>query len=77
MLSEKERDSLRRLLGVRVARARQRLKLSQRAMATEFDMSPSWVRQVELGAQFAPAWMLATLSEAIGEPVSWFYGWSP
>jgi len=72
--TEAEKGALRSVLGVRVAAARKRLGLSQRAMARECGMSGTWARGIELGSQFAPAWLIAMLAEAAGWQVGWFYG---
>jgi transcriptional regulator with XRE-family HTH domain len=73
-MPEKTKQALRVVLGARCAEARKALGLSQRALAAQLDMSASWVREVEGGAQFAPSWLLVILSEAAGLPVGWFYG---
>jgi hypothetical protein len=62
-------------LGERCAEARRRLGFSQRALAKAMSMSPSWVREYEGGHQFAPPWLLVTLSEATTLPIGWFYGY--
>lgn len=72
---ENTKQALRIVLGERCAEARRRLGYTQRGLAKALDMSPSWVREYEGGAQFAPAWLITTLAEAIGKPVSWFYGY--
>lgn len=71
-LTERERTVLRLTLGARVAAARGVLKMSQRALAGVLGMSPSWIREVESGAQFAPWYLIVALSEATGWPVSRF-----
>jgi len=72
--TEHEKAALRTVLGCRVRGARAHLKLSQRGLAKVLDMSGSWVREIEAGAQFAPAWLIALLAEATGWNISWFYG---
>lgn len=74
VLLEKEREALRFLVGRRVAVARHEIGLSQRALAKVCDRSPSWVREIESGAQWAPAYLLVPLAEITGRSVGWFYG---
>lgn len=73
---EKVRQALRVVLGERCAEARRRIGHSQRSLAKEFGMSPSWVREYENGDQFAPPWLVVTLAEASCVPVCWFYGYA-
>lgn len=68
-----EVELLRRTIGHRVALARVRLGLSQRALARTMRRSPSWVREVEEGSQFAPAYLLVALARATSLPIGWFY----
>lgn len=63
------------MIGERCTEARKRLGLSQREVARQLGMSPSWVREYENGAQFAPSWLIVTLAEAARLPVGWFYGY--
>lgn len=69
-----EQDLLRKTMGVRCRQARERLGLSQRALARAMERSPSWVREVEAGDQFPPAYLIAVLARATALPVGWFYG---
>ncbi len=73
-LPKREVDSLRAVIGSRVARARRGLGLSQRKLAAIMDRSPSWVREIENGAQFAPPYLLQALAVATQRSVGWFYG---
>ncbi|MBX3467384.1 MAG: helix-turn-helix transcriptional regulator [Planctomycetes bacterium] len=73
-LDPREQDLLRRTMGLRCQQARERLGLSQRALARVMDRSPSWVREVEQGEQWPPPYLLSTLARAAGVPVGWFYG---
>lgn len=73
-LTERECGALRKMLGARVAVARGRAGLSQRGMAKVLARSPSWVREVETGAQYAPPYLLVVLAEATGWSMDWFYG---
>lgn len=73
-LDDQERTQLRRTIGLRCRRARLRLELSQRALARAMDRSPSWVREIERGDQFAPPYLTKVLAEAIGVSVGWLYG---
>ena len=74
-LSEKGKHVLRQVLGERCAEARKRIGHSQRGLAKELDMSPSWVREYEAGSQFPPSWLIVTLAESAALPVQWFYGY--
>lgn len=65
---------LRDEIGLRCAEARARLGLSQRALARALGRSPSWVREVETGQQFAPAYLIIALSRAAELPAGWFLG---
>ena len=65
---------LQRLIGNQCRKAREELRLTQRALATRMDRSPSWVREVEGGAQWAPPYYLAALARATGHTIDWFYG---
>lgn len=76
-LSEADQAELRRMIGERCQRARQQLGLSQRALARLMDRSPSWVREIEAGQQFAPAYLIRALATATRLPVGWFYGDEP
>jgi transcriptional regulator with XRE-family HTH domain len=69
-----EVEALRLTIGSRCRRARERLKLSQRGIAKIMERSPSWVREIEGGEQYAPPYYLKALAVAIGETVGWFYG---
>ena len=73
-IPDKEQDALRKLAGRRVAVARKAAGLSQRAMARQLGRSNSWVREIESGSQWPPAYLLVSLAEATGRPVGWFYG---
>lgn len=72
--TEHEKAALRTVLGSRVRTAREHLGFTMRGIARALGMSGSWIREVESGAQFAPAWLLAQLAETTGWNVSWFYG---
>lgn len=72
--SESERDLLRRVLGARCRRAREELSLSRRELAEALGRSPSWVREIEAGQQYAPPYLVLTLAENLARPVGWFYG---
>lgn len=37
-------------------------------------LAESWVREVERGEQYAPAYLVAALATAIGVSPGWFYG---
>lgn len=76
-LSEAEAVSLRRMIGQRIGAARSALGLSQRALAQHFGMSPSWVREVETGQQYAPHYLVLAMAEAAGQPLEYFYGGPP
>lgn len=73
-LYREEQELLRKTLGHRCRLVRQDLGYSQRALAAAMDRSPSWVREIENGAQYAPPYLLKALSNASGQPISWFYG---
>jgi transcriptional regulator with XRE-family HTH domain len=73
-LDPREQDLLRKTMGLRCQQARERLGLSQRALARVMDRSPSWVREVESGDQFAPPYLIASLARATELPAGWFYG---
>jgi len=73
-LDSHERDHLRRSIGLRCRRARLRLGLSQRELAQVMDRSPSWVREIEKGDQFAPPYLTWALADALGVSVAWLYG---
>jgi len=73
-LDDHELALLRQTLGHRCRRARLRLDLSQRALAIIMDRSPSWVRDVERGRQYAPPYLVRFLASATGVSVGWFYG---
>jgi hypothetical protein len=73
-LTKRECGALRSMLGARVAVARKRAALSQRGLAKVLNRSPSWVREVEAGSQYAPPYLLAALAEATGWTMDWFYG---
>jgi len=75
--TDREKAALRATLGCRVSLARGHLKLSQRGLGRVMSMSGSWVREIESGFQFAPAWLLAMLVEATGWNIAWFYGFGP
>ncbi len=51
-----------------------RLGLSQRGLARAMQRSPSWVREIEGGQQFAPPYLLKALATATAVSVAWFYG---
>lgn len=72
-----EQELLRQTMGVRCRKARLELGLSQRQFAQAMDRSPSWVREVEAGAQFAPPYLLQSLAHATRRSVAWFYGEEP
>ena len=73
-LDDQEQALLRQTIGLRCRKARQELGLSQRALARAMDRSPSWVREIEAGAQYAPAYLIRALATAAGLSVAWFYG---
>lgn len=73
-LDNREQDLLRQTIGRRCRQARQELSLSQRALAKRMNRSPSWVREIEAGDQYAPAYFLRALATAAQVSVSWFYG---
>ncbi len=73
-LDEQERALLRRTIGLRCRRARLQLGLSQRRLASLMARSPSWVREIERGEQFAPPYLTKVLAPAIGVSVGWLYG---
>lgn len=73
-ISGREKDALRRLLGSRVAAARREVGISQRALAAMQDRSPSWVREIETGEQWAPVYLVTAMAEATGWAIGWFYG---
>jgi len=73
-LDDGDQDLLRRTMGLRCRQARERLGLSQRALARTMDRSPSWVREVEAGEQWAPPYLVSVLARAAGMSVGWFYG---
>jgi DNA-binding XRE family transcriptional regulator len=73
--SQKKKGVLAAVIGERCAAARKRLGYSQRSLAKATGMSPSWVREYESGGQYAPAWLISTLSEEASLPVGWFYGY--
>ena len=73
-LGPEEEMLLRRALGLRCQRARQRLDLSQRELARVMGRSPSWVREIETGQQYAPPYLIRALATAIGVSAGWFYG---
>jgi transcriptional regulator with XRE-family HTH domain len=77
LLPSSEQDALRVLVGKRVASARKAIGFTQRGMAEYFTRSPSWVREIEGGAQWAPPYLLIPLAEATGVSVDWFYGRDP
>lgn len=76
-LSPAEARALRSRLGRRVAETRGRLGLSQRALAKRMGRSPSWVREIEAGAQYAPHYLVLPMAEAAEVPLSYFYGAPP
>ena len=73
-LDDEEQGLLRQTIGLRCRKAREELCLSQRALAKAMDRSPSWVREIEGGAQYAPAYLIRALATATGVSVAWFYG---
>lgn len=73
-LDDLEQENLRRTIGDRCRRARTELGLSQRAMAKEMGRSRSWVRELEAGDQYAPAYLVRALATATCRTVGWFYG---
>ena len=73
-LTPSEEALLRQTIGLRCQRAREQLGLSQRALARTMDRSPSWVREVETGQQYAPPYLIRALATATGLSVGWFYG---
>lgn len=36
--------------------------------------SPSWVREIETGQQYAPPYLIRVLATALGVSAGWFYG---
>lgn len=73
-LDDQEQVLLRQTIGLRCRKARESLGLSQRALAKAMSRSPSWVREIEAGAQYAPAYLIRSLATAAGISVAWFYG---
>ncbi len=73
-LDDREVDLLRQTIAVRSRKAPMLLGLTHRGLARSMDRSPSWVREVEAGTQFAPAYLIQALSTAISRPIGWFYG---
>ncbi len=73
-LDDQERSLLRRTIGLRCRKARLQLGLSQRGLANLMARSPSWVREIERGEQFAPPYLTKVLAPAIGVSVGWLYG---
>ena len=73
-LDDEEQALLRQTLGLRCRKALKGLNLSQRALAKAMGRSPSWVREIEGGAQYAPAYLIRALATATGVSVAWFYG---
>lgn len=73
-LDDREQALLRQTIGLRCRKAREELGLSQRALAKAMSRSPSWVREIESGAQYAPAYLIRGLATAMGVSVAWFYG---
>jgi transcriptional regulator with XRE-family HTH domain len=73
-LDAREQLLLRQVIGLRCRKAREELGLSQRALAREMERSPSWVREIESGAQYAPAYLIRALATGIGISAAWFYG---
>jgi len=73
-LDDQEQALLRQTIGLRCRKARESLGLSQRGLAKVMARSPSWVREVEQGQQFAPAYLIQALGRATGRSPSWFYG---
>ncbi len=73
-LEDQEKVSLRQAIGHRCRRARRHLGISRRALAEAMGRSPSWVREIEGGRQYAPPYLLLPLANATGVSVGWFYG---
>lgn len=73
-LDSDEQDLLRKIIGVKCKKAREELGLSQRSLAQIMRRSASWVREIEHGAQYAPPYLIQSLSRATQHSVSWFYG---
>ena len=73
-LDDQEQALLRQTIGIRCRKAREELGLSQRALARAMSRSASWVREVEAGTQYAPAYLIRALATGIGVSVAWFYG---
>lgn len=73
-LGDEEQAVLRHTIGIRCRKARYDMGLSQRALAKAMNRSPSWVREIESGAQYAPAYLIRALATATGVSVAWFYG---
>jgi transcriptional regulator with XRE-family HTH domain len=73
-LDPSEEISLRQTIGLRCQRARETLGLSQRALARVMRRSPSWVREIETGQQYAPPYLIRALAAATGVSAGWFYG---
>jgi transcriptional regulator with XRE-family HTH domain len=73
-LDDDEQEHLRRTIGLRCRRARLRLGLSQRKLADVMRRSPSWVREIERGDQYAPPYLTKVLAQALGVSVAWLYG---
>ena len=51
-----------------------RLGLSRRELARTMRRSPSWVREIEHGQQFAPPYLTKALADALGVSIAWLYG---
>jgi len=73
-LSAREQELLRQVLGARCRRGREELGLSQRALAEAMGRSESWVREIEHGKQYAPAYLIQAMADATGRSHGWFYG---
>lgn len=73
-LDDDEQTLLRQTIGLRCRKAREELGLSQRALAKLMNRSPSWVREIEAGAQYAPPYLVRGLANATCRAVGWFYG---
>ncbi len=73
-LDKREQELLRKTIGLRCRKARLELGLSQRALAKVMKRSPSWVREIERGDQYAPPYLMVALATATGTSVAWLYG---
>lgn len=73
-LSDDEQHLLRQTLGIHCRKAREFLGLSRAGLAQTMGRSPSWVREIERGDQYAPPYLLLALARATARSPAWFYG---